>query len=314
MIMGKDFVAFYKQLPAEMQQMLDSFGISSFEDMLGLSAMMGIDFDKVNDYYEKNGKDAPMPSMKEIAFDDDNPMKGLAQMMKFAGSEGLEDDYSDEDDPFAFPENCFIGDKPKEYHVRIKLKDSPVPVWREVKVPSNITLELFAFVINDAMGWENVHLHAFRTKTANFKNTACIKQDEEMFGSFQSEMALDTNKYPISFLLREKKDRIKYEYDFGDGWEYEVWLKGIREYEPGEQPCLKVVKGVGECPPEDCGGVWGYAELLEILKKKRKSKDDKERLEWYCMDIDYDPNEFDIEYHQDLLDDIWEEAIMTTKY
>ncbi|MBE6319147.1 MAG: plasmid pRiA4b ORF-3 family protein [Bacteroidales bacterium] len=127
-------------------------------------------------------------------------------------------------------------------------------------------------------------------------------------------MALDANKYPISFLLREKKDRIKYEYDFGDGWEHEVWLKGIREYEPSEQPCLKVVKGVGECPPEDCGGVWGYAELLEILKKKRKSKDDKERLEWYCMDLDYDPDEFDIEYHQDLLDDIWEEAIMTTKY
>ncbi len=311
--MGKDFVAFYKQLPAEMREMLDSFGISSFEDMLGLSAMMGIDFDKVNDYYEKNGSDAPMPPIEEIAFDDDNPMKGLAQMMNLGGQVAFDEDGHEEDDPFAFPENCFIGDNPKEYHMRIKLKDAPVPVWREVKAPSNITLELFAFVVNDVMGWDNIHLHQFRTKTADFKNTVCIKQDGELFGAFQRVMALDTNKYAISHIFKEKKDRVKYEYDFGDSWEHEIWLKGIRDYEPGEQPCFKVVKGVGQCPPEDCGGVWGYAELLEILQKKRKSADDKERLEWYCMDFGYDPNEFDIEYHQSLLEDLWEEAIMTTK-
>ena len=307
--MEKDFVIFYKQLPTKIQQMLDNFGISSFEDMLGLSAMMGVDFDKVNDYYEKNGKDAPMPSKEEVALDDDNPIKGLAQMIN-RGCQEEDDEYDDEDedDPFAFPESCFIGDNPKEYHIRIKLKDAPIPVWREVKVPSNITLELFAFVVNDAMGWANVHLHLFQTKTAQFKNTVCIKQDGELFGAFQRVMALDTNKYAISHILKEKKDRIKYEYDFGDSWEHEIWLKGIRDYESDEQPCFKVVKGVGQCPPEDCGGVWGYAEILEILQKKRKSADDKERLEWYCIDGDYDPNEFDIDFHQALLDESWEEA------
>lgn len=312
MIKGKDFVIFYKQLPAKIQQMLDNFGISSFEDMLGLSAIMGIDFDKVNDYYEKNGKDAPMPSMEEIAFDDGNPMKGLAQMIN-RGCQEDDDEYDDEDDPFAFPESCFIGDNPKEYHIRIKLKDAPVPVWREVKVPSNITLELFAFVVNDVMGWTNTHLHQFRTKTNTFKNTVCIKQDGELFGFFQRVTTLDTNKYAISHIFKEKKDRVKYEYDFGDSWEHEIWLKGIRDYEPDEQPCFKIVKGVGQCPPEDCGGVWGYAELLEILQKKRKSADDKERLEWYCIEEDYEPNEFDIEYHQSLLEDDWEEAITTMK-
>lgn len=306
--MEKDFVSFYKQLPAEIQQMLDELGISSFEDMLGLSAMMGIDFDKVNDYYEKNGKDAPLPSMDEIAFDDDHPMKGLAQMMNLGEQDcDEEDDYVD-DDPFAFPESCFIGDNPKEYHIRIKLKDAPVPVWREIKVPSNITLELLAFVINDAMGWKNEHLYAFYSKTAEFKNAVCIKQDKKFFGAFQKEMALDTSKYPISFLLREKKDRIRYEYDFGDSWEHEIWLKGIREYDSEEQPCLKVVKGVGQCPPEDCGGVGGYAYLLSLLQKKRKSADDKERLEWYDLDETFDPNEFDLDWAQTGLDEIWEEA------
>ena len=67
MIKGKDFVIFYKQLPAKIQQMLDNFGISSFEDMLGLSAMMGIDFDKVNDYYEKKGKLVIAYGQEELA-------------------------------------------------------------------------------------------------------------------------------------------------------------------------------------------------------------------------------------------------------
>ena len=50
-----------------------------------------------------------------------------------------------------------------------------------------------------------------------------------------------------------------------------------------------MLKAHGECPPEDCGGVWGYAELLELDKKKRKSAEDKERLEWYDIPKDYDP-------------------------
>ena len=57
-----------------------------------------------------------------------------------------------------------------------------------------------------------------------------------------------------------------------------------------------------------CIGAVEYAEILEILQKKRKSADDKERLEWYCIDGDYDPNEFDIDFHQALLDESWEEA------
>lgn len=312
--MEKNFKDFKKQLPAELQEMLTTLNVSSFEDMLGLAAMIGIDFEKMEKYYKEKGKDAPVPSMEDVAFDDDNPLKNISQRVNWNGiednSEGFyeEDEYSEEDDPFIFPKDCFIGENPKEYHVRIKLKDAPVPIWREVKVPSNITLELFAFVINDVMGWANAHLHAFRTKTAEFKNTACIKQDGELFGSFQSVMALDTNKYPISFLLREKKDRIKYEYDFGDSWEHEVWLKGIREYGHGESPCLKVVKGVGACPPEDCGGVWGYADLLDIFWKKRKTKDEKEQLEWYCIDDEYDPNDFNVACAQELLDEDWEDA------
>lgn len=300
--MENNFQNFKKQLPAELQNMLTTLKVTSFEDMLGLAAVMGIDFEKMEKYYKEKGKDAPVPSMEDVAFDEDEPLKNISQMVNWG-----ENDYS-EDDPFAFPKNCFIGDNPKEYHVRIKLKDAPVPIWREVKIPSNITLELFAFVINDVMGWTNTHLHAFRTKTAEFKNTVCIKQDGELFGSFRTVMALDTNKYPINFLLREKKDRIKYEYDFGDSWEHEVWLKGIREYDHGESPCLKVVKGIGACPPEDCGGVWGYADLLEILKKKRKTKDEKEQLEWYCIDGEYNPNDFNIAYAQDLLDEDWEDA------
>ena len=73
-------------------------------------------------------------------------------------------------------------------------------------------------------------------------------------------------------------------------------MKGIRDYNPGETPKVTFVKGQGQCPPEDCGGVWGYEELLELCKKKRKSAEDRERLEWYGIDPKYfDPDYFDAE-------------------
>lgn len=68
-----------------------------------------------------------------------------------------------------------------------------------------------------------------------------------------------------------------------------------------------MLKAHGECPPEDCGGVWGYAELLELNKKKRKTADDKERLEWYDIPKGFDPESCDLEWLQDDVESLWQE-------
>lgn len=296
--MGKDFIKFYKQLPQEHQQMLDNFGISSFEDMLGLAVMMGVDLDKLYDSMEDGSLASGKMKFEELLTDTNIPSMSMSK-----GST------HENDDPFAFPENCFRDEKPHELHLRIKLLNAPLPIWREIKVPSNITLEFFAFIINHVMGWNNTHLHSFTAKGIGYKNTVCLKMDREMDFGFRVPLSLDTNVFPISNFFKEKKDRIKYEYDFGDSWEHEIWLKGTREYNPEEEPMIKVHKGSGACPPEDCGGIWGYSEILRIRTKTRKTKDEKERLEWYGIEKDFDPVYFDMDETQDELEDLWQYAL-----
>ncbi|MBQ2588948.1 MAG: hypothetical protein II576_06815, partial [Prevotella sp.] len=93
--------------------------------------------------------------------------------------------------------------------------------------------------------------------------------------------------------------------DYGDSWVHDLWVKGSRDYAPGEEPVIKLLKAAGECPPEDCGGVWGYADLLETNKKKRKTAEDKERLEWYDIPKGFKPEECNLEWLQEDVEALW---------
>ena len=187
----------------------------------------------------------------------------------------------------------------KEYHVRIKLNNIDLKIWREVKVPSNITLQALAELLLEVMGWMMEHLYQFRFKGEYY----CSKEqiEESMYPMEYN----DFSKYALSDLLTEKGVRMKLEYDFGDSWEHDVWVKGIREYNKGEKPSITFVNGYGECPPEDCGGVWGYADLLELTKKKKLTDEEREQLEWYEMDSEnlFDPEYCDIEYFKEIAEE-----------
>ena len=207
------------------------------------------------------------------------------------------------------PKVLFIEDREqKEFHLRIKLNNAPVPVWREIKVPSNISLEFLAYIIEEAMGWWHEHLHMFRDKDTLYKNRKKIKAEEEMYAWHKSR-SLPTEDYALSDLLPQKGKRVKYEYDFGDSWVHDVWMKGVEDYTGDHQPGLYLVKAKGACPPEDCGGVWGYSDLLYLKNKKRKTSDDKERLEWYGIDRNFDENAIDQEMLADYLEDMWNEVV-----
>lgn len=319
--MNKEFNDFKNQQPKELQEMIEKFNLRSFEDLLGFATLIGIDVNKIFDYADKRSTDE-LPELDKITFDNDNPMRAVSDNFKeqlFAISGGDEDeDWSDDEegdgefdasdmDPFELPEVLLIGDNAKEYHLRIRLEKAPVPIWREVKVPSNITMEALAFVIMDAMGWSNTHLHCFAKKGIEYKNTCCILQDRALTGMFGvRNMTCDSNNVTLGEVLTDPKEKMKFEYDFGDGWMHEVTLKAIGEYSDDNVPGFYIVKGKGMCPPEDCGGVWGYEELLALLAKKRRTKDEREQLNWYGIDNDYDACFFDIEDAQGALDDLWD--------
>ena len=305
---SKEFVDFYKAQSPDIQKFLDEMGITSYPKLIKLATLMGIDLEKMSQFAKEHRDMAPedVPYEDFMLGDEESP---FARM--FGEMFGEDDEYDDENDeydnPFDFPENCFIGDECVEYHLRIKLNNAPLPIWRELKVPSNVTLEYLSFILNATMGWEGTHLHQYKRKDTFYKSTYCLEESANMF-FFNRFKELDANDYTIAHLLKEKGDRIKYEYDFGDSWEHDLWLKGIREYTTGESHQPIILKGKGACPPEDCGGVWGYAELLEVFKKKRKTAEEKERLQWYFMDEDFFPEEYDIEDVQYDLDDLWEMA------
>lgn len=135
------------------------------------------------------------------------------------------------------------------------------------------------------MGWEDKHLHQF------IKNDKYYAENvEDDFFQFGSDKNVDYNEMKISDLLTKEKEKIIYEYDFGDGWEHEIILEKILPADKTFKNPL-CTDGKMSCPPEDCGGVWGYAAMLDIL-----SQPDREEYENYLewLGEEFDPEHFDI--------------------
>jgi len=146
-------------------------------------------------------------------------------------------------------------------------------------------------IIQISMGWTNSHLHQF-IKDRTFYTEKM--PDDDTWGELDS---VDYKNMKISYLLKKEKDKIVYEYDFGDGWEHDVLLEKIL---PADEKFKSPVCLAGKmaCPPEDCGGVWGYADLLEILKNP-KHKEYDSYMDW--LGGEFDPEHFDKEAVNKLL-------------
>jgi hypothetical protein len=178
------------------------------------------------------------------------------------------------------------------YQLKITLKDAQPPIWRRILVPSDILLGRLHLVIQLAMGWTNSHLHLFDA-------------DGQRFGTplddFMAEVDIqDETKVKLNRLLRTEKDAMDYEYDFGDGWEHKIVLEKVLPFDKA-QALPVCVTGKRACPPEDCGGVWGYAELLETLADPAHSEH-QEMLEW--LGGPFDPEAFDLAETNTLLSEL----------
>ena len=209
---------------------------------------------------------------------------------KSVANSSLDDDSDDYDD-CDYP--CFLPSlKVQRFTLRISLKDAPVPIWRRVVVPSNITLRHLSELLIELMGWSGGHLNQFEKGRHYFQPAPQIESDD--FNDCEEQ-----ERYTIAQLLEKVGQSCTWEYDFGDSWRHEIKLSGVAEYQPGEEHLIEFKAGEGYCPPEDCCGVWGYEELLALHEKrkagKRLTKDEKERLEWYNIDEDYDPHFLDLE-------------------
>ena len=177
------------------------------------------------------------------------------------------------------------------FRIRIDLARYRPKIWRRLLIRSDLPLYDFHLAIQIAMGWENSHLHQF------IKDKTFYSERLEDDWTWDDSHNKDYEGMIISDLLIKEKDKIEYEYDFGDGWVHEIKLEKIL---PADEAMKSPVctDGALASPPEDCGGIWGYAQMLEILKDPGHGQHE-ETLEW--VGETFDPEFFDIEAVNKLL-------------
>lgn len=171
------------------------------------------------------------------------------------------------------------------FQLKVTLQDTKPPIWRRVLVDGRATLDHVHEVIQAAFGWWNYHLHEFEVGRTRFG----VPDPDEDWG----EPPRDERRARLDAIASEGST-FRYTYDFGDGWEHRVAVEKVL---PASSVATfpACIDGRRACPPEDCGGTWGYRELLEILADPAHPEHD-ERTEWLGRPFDpetFDPSEFE---------------------
>jgi len=167
----------------------------------------------------------------------------------------------------------------KYFQIKVTLRDIKPPIWRRLLVAPEIKLDRLHDVLQVALGWTNSHLHQFETPEGYFANPA-----------FELEETQSSTKATLKSVLYGAKSSIRYEYDFGDGWDHQILLEKIVELD--ESYVAYCLDGARARPPEDCGGPWGYGDLLAIMKDP-KHPEHESMSEW--VGSGFAPEAFDAE-------------------
>jgi Plasmid pRiA4b ORF-3-like protein len=173
----------------------------------------------------------------------------------------------------------------KIYQLKVTLIDTKPPIWRRLLVPAELTLAQLHDVLQDAMGWEECHLHEFRIGRQRF---GVPDPDDRLTGG---DAPMDERKARLFDVLGKVGAKADYTYDFGDGWEHRIAVKKVLPPEPGI-PYPVCTAGKLHGPPEDCGGVGGYYDFLEAIRDPEHERHE-ELLEW--VGDAFDPEAFSID-------------------
>lgn len=173
------------------------------------------------------------------------------------------------------------------YEFRVTLQDVTPPVWRLIQVPEDYTLWDLHVAIQDAMGWNDSHLHAFKItdpRTGDCEEYGIPEGADPWGEPCTADWKVTTKK-----VFKRAGAAADYEYDFGDSWEHTVVLERILPRE-ARVKYPRCVDGKNACPPDDCGGSPGYERLREILANP-KHEEFEEMQEW--IGHPFDPRRFD---------------------
>jgi hypothetical protein len=193
------------------------------------------------------------------------------------------DDHEDQPDPRTLSLTV--------HELRVTLLDVTPTVWRLIRVPSALPLSTVHAVIQLAFGWEDRHLHEWRVGDVTYGLS-----DEDSWGEDLADesIAVLGEIAPVDSALR-------YDYDFGDGWEHLVEVMAVVPYDGNVAP-VACLAGARACPPEDCGGPSGYEHLLDALRDPDDAEHE-EVVEW--LGDSFDPAAFDRTSVNHRLEQLW---------
>ncbi|MEX2660141.1 MAG: plasmid pRiA4b ORF-3 family protein [Acidimicrobiales bacterium] len=167
------------------------------------------------------------------------------------------------------------------YQLKVTLHDTKPPIWRRVLIDGASTLNQVHEVVQAAFGWWNYHLHEFEIGNTRYG----VPDPDEGWGpptNDESKVRLDS--------VVKKGSKFEYVYDFGDWWRHKIVVESVLPTD-STTSVPACVDGRRACPPEDCGGTWGYDDLLAILADPTHPEHD-ERVEW--IGRPFDPELFDV--------------------
>lgn len=170
------------------------------------------------------------------------------------------------------------------FQFKITLYAITPPIWRLIQV-KDCTLDKLHEHIQTAMGWTNSHLHRFEIEGEQYGDPALLGNGVEDQDYVDSTQTLLSDLLPLTV----KRFAFNYEYDFGDSWEHEILLEGHPPVDPKlDYPIC--FEGARACPPENCGGVPGYGNFLEVIRNP-KHEEHESMLDW--IGGHFDSEDFD---------------------
>jgi hypothetical protein len=165
------------------------------------------------------------------------------------------------------------------YQLKIALQYIRPPIWRRVQV-KDCTLGELHEIIQTCMGWEDYHLHAFEIAGEQYG----VPDPDDMME------VKDEDRMKLSQVVKKGIKKFSYIYDFGDNWGHTIQVEKTLEPEEGAR-YPRCITGKRACPPEDCGGSWGYGDFLDAISNPKHERH-KELLEW--VGEGFDPEAFDL--------------------
>lgn len=175
---------------------------------------------------------------------------------------------------------------PEIYQIKVTLLGTEPPIWRRLLVPAHLTLSQLHDVLQAALGWDDGHMHEFSMGKERFGPPN--PQDMETFMGMPP--VIDERTVPLSTVLVRIGGKLKYTYDFGDEWEHGIVLEKRLPADPNLTYPL-CTEGRRACPPEDCGGIYGYYDLVEAIGDPDHERHE-EMLDWIG---EFDPEAFSLD-------------------